>query len=170
FDLGIVWMHSGEASGDLAASVERAGVRQVFPLVSFPPRDSSRHVADHLVDTLSPLGVSGQRPAVSLRPAVERHHPLASPLVVLHPGVGGRHKRWPAERFAVLADRFAEIGCAIAMTRGPADDDAVTALRCQVCLARPEVLDGLPLDELAKILARASLFVGNDSGITHLAA
>ena len=94
----------------------------------------------------------------------------ARPLVVLHPGAGGRHKRWPAERFATLADRFAELGYAIAITRGPADDDAVAALRCQVRLARPEVLDGMPLDELAKILARASLFVGNDSGITHLAA
>lgn len=172
-DLGIVWMHSAEAASDLAARLERAGVRKAVPLVNFPVAGSGRHVADHLVDTLAPLGISGPRPAISLRPMAEWPHPLSpspSPLVVLHPGAGGRHKRWPTERFAALADRFAEIGCEVAITRGPADDDAVATLGSHVHLARPEILAGLPLDELARILSRASLFVGNDSGITHLAA
>ncbi len=170
FDLGIVWMHAVEAASDLAARLERAGVREALPLVSFPEPRSGRHLADHLVDTLLPLGITGPRPAVTLRPGVERPHPLPAPLAVFHPGAGGRHKRWPGERFAALADRFAASGWDVAVTRGPADEDAVAIFRSRLLLANPADLGGLPLDELARILTRASLFVGNDSGMTHLAA
>ncbi len=204
FDLGVVWMHATEAATDLANRLHAAGVRQVLALVSFPPAGSRRHVADHLLETLAPLGIRGPRPTVTLHANPETksqslrdptsHLPLRAsngagrlfpgredgtigrpggethPLVILHPGAGGRHKRWPAERFAALADRFAELGGSIAVTAGPADEEAVAALRSVVRLAHPEILEGLALDELAGILAHAQLFVGNDSGVTHLAA
>ncbi|MGH2460429.1 MAG: glycosyltransferase family 9 protein, partial [Chloroflexota bacterium] len=112
----------------------------------------------------------GERGLLDLAGKVRDGSGEAAPLVVLHPGAGGRHKRWPAARFAALADRFAELGFAIAITQGPADDDAVEAVRSQTRLACPDLLAGLSLDQLAKALAGASLFVGNDSGITHLAA
>jgi len=165
FDLGIVWMHTAEAADDLASSLERTGVKQVLPLVSFPPIGSRCHLADHLVRTLAPLGIGGPRPAIALRPAVERDS-----LVVVHPGAGGRHKRWPAERFAALADRCSEHGGDVALTCGPADEDAVAAVQSAVRGAQPRVLAGLGLDELAGLLARAHCFIGNDSGITHLAS
>jgi ADP-heptose:LPS heptosyltransferase len=57
----------------------------------------------------------------------------------------------------------------LAVTSGPADEDAVAGLRA--ALGKPiGLLAGLDLPDLAPILARASLVVGNDSGITHLAA
>ncbi len=191
FDLGVVWMHTAEAAADLALRLEAAGVLRALALVSFPLPGSGCHVADHLLKTLAPLGICGPRPPVTLgaNPESRSHDPQglaphlplssgdgeeaggeAQPLVVLHPGAGGRHKRWPAERFAALADRFAELGCSIAVTAGPADEEAVAALRSAVRLARLEILEGLALDALARILARAHRFVGNDSGVTHLAA
>jgi ADP-heptose:LPS heptosyltransferase len=88
----------------------------------------------------------------------------------LHPGAGSRRKRWPADRFAALADRCATLGYAIAATCGPADEEAVARLQASVRSARVRILAGLGLEELAAILAGARLFVGNDSGITHLAA
>jgi heptosyltransferase-3 len=166
FDLGVVWMHGAKAADDLASRLATAGVRKVMPLVSFPSLGSGRHLADHLVETLAPLGIAGPRPTVTLRREVGTEGRLA----VLHPGAGGRHKRWPAERFAVLADRLAAHDWSIAVTRGPADDEAVAAVRSAVRSASLQVLAGLRLDELAGVLAQARLFVGNDSGITHLAA
>jgi ADP-heptose:LPS heptosyltransferase len=93
--------------------------------------------------------------------------------VVLHPGAGGKRKRWPAEGFAEIARRCRQLGYDVLVTSGPADDEAVEAVvaACQKGpdgLA-PRVLAGLGLPELACILAGASAFVGNDSGITHLA-
>jgi len=165
FDLGIVWMHTREAAADLAARLAAAGVGTVLPLVSFPAPGSRCHLADHLLATLEPLGIAGPRPDVSLALPGDGER-----LVILHPGAGGRHKRWPAAHFACLADRFANLGLPIAVTRGPADAAAVTAFLDLVRRARPIVLEELDLVDLAAILGRARLFIGNDSGITHLAA
>lgn len=178
FDLGIVWMHDESAAIDLAERLARAGVRRALPLVSFPAPGSQIHLADHLLATLAPLGVSGPRPVLRLRPrpnipeesARTSARPAPPRRVILHPGAGGRHKRWPADRFAALADRLAAEGNQISLTCGPADEEAVAAVLRLVQVARPEVLAGRSLEDLAKILAAASLFVGNDSGITHLAA
>lgn len=191
FDLGVVWMHSTDAAAALARRLEEAGVRQVLALTSFPPAGSRRHVADHLLETLAPLGIQGSRPPITLarNPNGRRQDPRgpaarlpvtpssgaepiaeARRLVVLHPGAGSRYKRWPVDRFAALADRFTALGFAVAVTSGPADEETVAALRAETRVARPEILEGLDLDALAAILGDARLFVGNDSGVTHLAA
>ena len=171
FDRAIVWQHSGEAASDLAGRLERAGVPQALPLVSFPPAGSRCHLADHLVATLAPLDVGGPRPllTLSVSPPPGDGQAIGERLVVLHPGAGGRRKRWPAERFAMLADRFAAPGYEVALTSGPADEDAVAAVLGGVRNSQLGVLAGRTLDDLAAILARARLFIGNDSGITHLA-
>jgi heptosyltransferase III len=173
YDLGIVWMHAVDPARDLAARLEVAGVRRAVPLVSFPATGSQRHVADHLVDTLVELGIS--EPQALLAPSsppridagwdASNHHRLA----VLHPGAGARRKRWPAERYAELGERLIAQGYSLAVTSGPADEEAVATL--QASLRQPiQLLAGLDLRDLAAILARAGLVIGNDSGITHLAA
>lgn len=188
FGLGIVWMHDVAAATDLARRLERAGLRQAIPLVSFPEAGQPIHLADHLLASLAPLGIPSVRPLVALGAAFARvTSPLTAgsaartepipalsvagqPLAVLHPGAGGRRKRWASDGFAAIADRLAARGYAVALTCGPADEDAVLAVQRAVRCARPLTLAGRSLEELARILADASLFVGNDSGITHLAA
>lgn len=90
-------------------------------------------------------------------------------LVVFHPGAGARRKRWPAEKFARLGERLGALGYSLAATSGPADEEAVGILRAALPNP-PTILAGLELTDLAAILARASLVVGNDSGVTHLGA
>src|SRR5689334_17876544 len=57
YDLAIVWMHTAEASGDLARMLRAVGVRAVVPALSFPAPGSRRHLADHLRDSLALLGI-----------------------------------------------------------------------------------------------------------------
>lgn len=178
FDLGIVWMHSRDAAADLAARLGRAGVVRTFAAESFPRLGAGRHLADHLVSTLGSLGVEEKETSaftLSLNggagPSVAGEGGGAGRgLVVLHPGAGGRRKRWPADRFAAVARRLAAEGYGVALTRGPADEDAVDAVYRALGSLGISVLADLPLSDLAANLARARLFVGNDSGITHLAA
>jgi ADP-heptose:LPS heptosyltransferase len=92
-------------------------------------------------------------------------------LLVVHPGAGGRAKLWATESFAAVLERLARLlpGLAIAVHRGPADSEAVAALAA--ALARPAlVLEEPDLTVLAGVLSSASAYVGNDSGISHLAA
>jgi hypothetical protein len=94
----------------------------------------------------------------------------AAPLVVVHPGAGAVTKRWPAEGFAAVLERLAPARALVfAIHRGPADGAAVAALRAR--LTGPVVvLDEPSLPRLAGALACATGYLGNDSGVSHLAA
>lgn len=86
--------------------------------------------------------------------------------LALHPGSGSARKNWPAERFAELAERLAA-GRKVLVVEGPADEAAAAPLRR---LEGAVVARCLPLGTLGALLARAFLYVGNDSGVSHLAA
>ena len=94
------------------------------------------------------------------------------PFAVVHPGSGGESKRWPLDNFLELVRRLADRGIPGVLVSGDAEE------RPSICARLEE--GGLPpgwtwlrrpaLSELAALLAGASFYVGNDSGITHLAA
>jgi ADP-heptose:LPS heptosyltransferase len=94
----------------------------------------------------------------------------ATPVVLVHPGAGGPAKRWPTDGFAAIGRALGERGAtALVVHRGPADGDAVDALMSRPGV-RALVLVEPPLSALAGVLARVRGYVGNDSGVSHLAA
>lgn len=94
---------------------------------------------------------------------------LDGPLVALAPGARWATKRWPAERFAAVADALAADGNRIVLAGGPGDRDAFAAFRAAVRARVDADLSFLPLDALAAALARVRLLVACDSGPVHLA-
>ena len=108
--------------------------------------------------------------------AAEAHLGSARPILAIAPGANWVGKTWPAERFAAVAARLLAPGGPLPDGRllilGDAGDrEAGQALRLAV--SRDRVI-GAPgqLDLLTTYacLKRARLFIGNDSGATHLAA
>jgi ADP-heptose:LPS heptosyltransferase len=89
--------------------------------------------------------------------------------VFLHPGAGAAWKRWPAERFAQVADHLGEDGVEVALVEGPADG-SVTMQVLKNCRHHLSVLRNLSVRDLGACLARGQAFVGNDTGVSHLAA
>lgn len=90
-------------------------------------------------------------------------------LLVVQPGAGGVSKRWPVDGFAAALAAVAERGdVALVVHQGPADIDVVDALSARL----PSVLRlrGPALPALAGVLSQAALYLGNDSGVSHLAA
>lgn len=94
---------------------------------------------------------------------------LSGDVISLHPGSGSSHKNWPVEQFALLADRVRRsMSVRPLFILGEADGAAARAL--------PQLAPGVPvlaqrtLKEVASVLAVSRGYVGNDSGITHLAA
>jgi ADP-heptose:LPS heptosyltransferase len=82
---------------------------------------------------------------------------------VIHALASAPDKTWPAERFLAVAERLErEMGLEPVFVGGPGEDLPV--------FARYRRLSGAPLDEVKRLLAGASLFVGNDSGPAHMAA
>jgi len=92
------------------------------------------------------------------------------PLFLMHPGAGyGPSKRWPAARFARLAELLAgEYGGRLALIGGPSEAETVAAIRGA---ARVRIADlsacGIDLHLLKCVVARSSLLVTTDSGPRH---
>jgi len=89
---------------------------------------------------------------------------------ILHPGSGGRAKRWPLDRFLAVAGALAADGLAGRLVTGEAEEGLAPGLSAA---ALPPGWDRVPLPTLSALAAdlrRAAVYVGNDSGVTHLAA
>jgi ADP-heptose:LPS heptosyltransferase len=89
---------------------------------------------------------------------------------VIHPGSGGRDKCWPLDRFLEVAAFLGREGFSGIFVTGEAESRLEPVLRRTLLPAGWTWRPNLPLSGLAGILAVAALFVGNDSGVTHLAA
>lgn len=90
----------------------------------------------------------------------------------MHPGSGGRRKCWPTDRFTELAGHVHEqTGMTPLVLTGPADEEVRDCLRSQWPLALPAVyVHNHPLRSVVALLASSRFYLGNDSGVTHLAA
>ncbi|MBV8360218.1 MAG: glycosyltransferase family 9 protein [Deltaproteobacteria bacterium] len=85
--------------------------------------------------------------------------------VLVLPGSGSARKNWPAENFALLAKRIQVIHHVLVVL-GPAETGMASSFHAQPF----PVVSDLELGELAGISRLARCFIGNDSGVSHLAA
>lgn len=102
---------------------------------------------------------------------------LDGPFVVINPAGGSNpgmqmvSKRWPAERFAQLADQLAEdMDMQIVLLGGPDDSGIINAVRSQMKAHITPFIGELTFPQIAALTARAALYIGNDTGLTHIAA
>ncbi len=91
-----------------------------------------------------------------------------SEFVVINPGGGWLTKRWPPDRFGVLAERIiCELGMEVVVTTGPGEDELFRELQLN-CSPRVHHLR-VSFLELIPIMERARLIVAGDTGPLHLA-
>ncbi len=91
-------------------------------------------------------------------------------LVLVHPGAQLPSRRWPAQRFAAVADALAADGWQIAIT-GTAQESELTAGMLGAMDAPALYLAGASsLGVLAALVGCARLVVCNDTGVSHVAA
>jgi heptosyltransferase-2 len=157
-----------------ANNVRRCGVRQV---IEASPRPTELHAADHYCKPLESLAIYVPAPRATIettdkeRAAASQVLSVPGTRVAIHPGSGNETKNWPVQKFAALGRWFVdELAAQLAIVKGEADETPVREL---VKLLEPRpvtIVSHLKLRELAAVLERCALFVGNDSGITHLAA
>jgi ADP-heptose:LPS heptosyltransferase len=149
-----------------------------IPLLHASPHPAPDvHASDHLYRSLSPLGVLGPAPPPSID--LDEESRLAARdflrvrglppggFVALHPSSGSPRKNWPASCFQELARRLGEDLRPFVWIEGEADREVMGPL---ARLVEAPIARDLPVRVLASLLASSRGFVGNDSGVTHLAA
>ena len=152
FDRAVVWMHD---SGEIQSAFRDSGIDNVRCFPGLPPDDWSRHASQYYLDCLDAPGAPPLR--LDVQPSDEAHD------VVIHPGSGGTWKNWPRSHYEALTRRLSDSGRPVAWCLGPAEESIEAP-------AGVEVLREAGLPTLVKTLAAANAYIGNDSGITHLAA
>jgi ADP-heptose:LPS heptosyltransferase len=94
--------------------------------------------------------------------------------VAIHPGSGAVQKCWPISHFATVIERLWEQNRPVLLLVGPADtervDDLLQQLSSPPTPAMFKILTNAPLLKVASQLQQCMCYLGNDSGITHLAA
>jgi ADP-heptose:LPS heptosyltransferase len=91
-------------------------------------------------------------------------------LVVIQPGSGGEHKCWHLDNFLALAEELCSRGFEVIFLLGPAELDRFSNAKIKKINSVAKCLTDLSLTQVLGLLSCADGFVGNDSGITHLAA
>jgi len=175
FDLLISYLY--DPDGIFEMNLRRCGVEN---LICGPAKiDSSKHAAEQLARPIREIGVSVSDFAAKLYPSREDRHVAAKfvgddagPIIAFHPGSGSEKKNWPLENWIALGNHLLSqkaFGGSIMIVSGEADDDQVARLESIWTNRRVRFARSLPLPPLAALLENA-IFVGHDSGISHLAA
>lgn len=167
-DLAVAW-----TARDPTAALCAGGVAEVIHFSPHPP--PGLHAANWLLQSISAPVQTPAVPTLDLQPEeMARGHAILARLglerpVILHPGAGAGWKRWPAARFARVGDNLRRVGHEVVLVEGPADAEVTEEVQAHAGVSFP-VIRNLPVRSLGAVLAAARLYLGNDSGVTHLAA
>ncbi len=163
-----------DPSGVVKDNLLAAGAKQV---ISGSPIVTDSHAIDQLFAPLAELAIyadGNERAQLVLsddhiRSGRERISLIGDRVAAIHAGSGSNDKNWPLDRFVSLGNRIAgETGLTPFYILGEADSEIAHGLREQAPDAA--VLSDCSLMDLAGALAASDLYVGNDSGVTHIAA
>ena len=153
----------------LVSSLQRIDDTRVCRIPPRPPADQRVHVAEHALEHIRACGLLPEREctlpetAPSAAPPVEKNR---SKTVLIHPGAGSPRKRWPLSSFQEVAAQLEALRLSPEFVIGPAEQDLLRELaRRDATVHRPVG----SLDLLA-LLRSAAAYIGNDSGVSHLAA
>jgi ADP-heptose:LPS heptosyltransferase len=165
-------------SATLADNLQRAGIRKTFLLPPFP--SERQHATLHHLQSLARLGIDvlPTLPKISLQEEdiVEGKKFFREKgwepdgIIALHPGAGNRKKAWPPARFAAVGRALASGSQRLLIVQGPADEECVEEVLTGLEGVDYLVASDLPVRKVAALLGCTSLFIGNDSGCSHLAA
>ena len=152
FDRAVVWMR--DPGGVLAQAFRAAVVAEVVCAPGLPGAAWPGRAADYYLNSINAPPVGAFTLQLSPLPGLD---------VLIAPGSGSPRKNWPVACFQAVADYFVAQGRRVSCLIGPAEE-GLGPLRGTHALVVPDLVP------LARQLAGAKLFIGNDTGPMHLAA
>lgn len=160
---------------------------EVITLPPKPPRGSNEHVSEFYVRQFveqcgsnlpDSSADTGCRMICAGRGDMEAGMQLlkelgveaSSRVAVIHPGSGGRKKCWHLDNVLAVGDKLGKEGYSVLFLLGPAEVERFSNAMMRKIRSVAIKVSDLSLAQVLGLLTGADVFVGNDSGITHLAA
>jgi heptosyltransferase-3 len=170
----VLW---GGGALKVAASALRERGIEVVHAPSRPPEASDVHISDYLVRTIdedSPGAVTSDRlhPPSADESWLREHfgNIVSRPTFTVHPGSGSSRKNWSPGSFASVSNLARKrMGVQCAFVSGPADAGILEQILPGLDEPPAVIARDWSLGQVATLLHRSSLYLGNDSGISHLA-
>jgi len=153
--------HLSQSSSFLWGREKTHSVEQQLALLGWTGVPVSDRPRTHLAVTESASGAVASR--------LQNAGLEGVPFVALHPAAAFATKQWSAEKFGQVAQGLSDLGLPVVVITTPAQTETVEELKLHTSAPVVSFSD-LSLPEITAVLARARLFVGNDSGIAHMAA
>lgn len=181
-DRAVGWMDDSDGTWNrhfFEAEIETVIIRSPHDLML-----QAHHMADRYLEILEPWLV-GENGRSQLEDDFSEEAPLGfpgtgksdtfgssqGPLIILHPGSGSPYKRTPSPVLATLASGLmAAPGRRLYVVGGPADHESVCQLQAALSSMEITVLQEMDLLSMSRFIRQAHLFIGHDSGLSHLAA
>ncbi len=181
FELIVVF--GKDAEGTLIGNLKRVCQGRILHINPLPNWDEGVHLSDYLLNQLTRFGI----PISETNPRLHLGEPdrewgrnfwgerglspeERAKVIILHPGSGSRKKTWPLKHFLDLFRHLqGHPGGKFFIVLGPAEGPEIQ--RAFEEMASPHLIParGLSLIQLASVMEGCRLFIGNDSGISHMA-
>jgi heptosyltransferase-3 len=151
-----------------ATNLKRCGVENL--IIGRPTITEEEHAARQLARPLEQLGLYLDDPAAVI--PFDEPAQTHGPAIAIHPGSGSESKNWPLDRFVAVARTLLAPNekLKLILIGGEADESRLAKLQALLPNDRIEIVRHLSLTRLARRLRDCDLFLGHDSGISHLAA
>lgn len=91
-------------------------------------------------------------------------------VAIIHPGSGSAAKNWYIDNFYMVAEALREKNISVAFLLGPAEMETFKPETIDALGAIAPLLVDMSLTEALGAISYANCFIGNDSGLTHVAA
>ncbi|HTK11493.1 MAG TPA: glycosyltransferase family 9 protein, partial [Ktedonobacteraceae bacterium] len=169
-DLAICWLRDSE--GLIERNLRMAGCRQVVIAPGRPAEEAHEHIVRYLGQTLGlEVDARAQFTLASGLTPYQQEQNEGRRVVAIHPGSGGARKCWPLEKFAEVIDELRRREIPVLLLSGPAEQERFEALsRILGQVKGLRMLENAPLLEVCQELQQCCCYLGNDAGMTHLAA
>jgi ADP-heptose:LPS heptosyltransferase len=182
FELIVVFGKDRE--GPLIRNLKRVCQGSIFHINPLPNWDEGVHLSDFLLKQLTQYGISHTEtyPRLHLNEFDQKWGRYfwtekgikpeeRSKVIVLHPGSGSRKKIWPLNRLLELFRYLqSQLRGSFLIVLGPAEGPEVQQAFEELEFRHLVLAKGLSLVQLASVMEGCRLFIGNDSGISHMAA
>lgn len=133
------------------------------------PYEEEAHLLKNNRKLISPLNIPHGEDKVYLKVAPTNN--VAPGSVLMHPGsdAASKYKRWPAEKFAGLAEKLLSEGRKVTVLLGPSEME-LSPVFSKINHDNFSLVAGISFREAVELVAGHEFFLNSDSGMGHIAA